>query len=309
MRGTMLVLMTSAGHLLEGSIKDKNGLAQGLQEVLEAYAKLPEAQRRAQAVDSQVKPQVAPPPGGLVLTIHDRILWRDQESRYRHAQGSDLDDRHADWLAGQRTSLWLSEEECKSLIPQSPQKGQTQPVPSKLAKRIWLFGLLPYTPSFELASWLPNSVREGELKLTVEDVSPQAVRMRIHGTVVLVGPPSPDLLNTPGLGLKDRKDLENRYDARLEGTLVYDRAAARISAWDMAALGDYVGMLRRIRWHDADNPLRLGFAFKLDQSDYELPPERRRPRSMVHAYRFKDKEQYYWDPEKWEEEWKKQQKR
>src|SRR5213075_1615251 len=67
LRGTQLVLMTSAGRLLAGSVKDRNGLAQALEEVLQAYAKLPEAERRAKAVPGEVKPQAPPPPGGLVL--------------------------------------------------------------------------------------------------------------------------------------------------------------------------------------------------------------------------------------------------
>lgn len=61
---------------------------------------------------------------------------------------------------------------------------------------------LPYTPSFELAEWNPNSVRAGEIKLTVEEVSVQTVQMRIHGPVLLIGPASSDLLSSPGLGLK-----------------------------------------------------------------------------------------------------------
>lgn len=297
--------MTSTGRLLSGAVKKKDGLAQALQEVLEAYAKLPEAERRAQAIEGREKPQQAPPPGGLVLTIYDRLLMRDSENRYRVAQGSDL-NQMGNRLHGQRSSLWLTEEECKSIIPPRPQQGETHPVPSKLAKRIWLFGLLPYTPSFELAEWKPNSVRAGEIKLTVEEVSELTVRVRIHGPVLLIGPSSPDLLSSPGLGLKGRKDLENRYDAQLEGILVYDRARKTIAQWDMVALGDYTGIRSRAMWHGPDNPMRLGFAFKLDRSDYELPPERRRPRSMVHAYTFKNNEQYYWDPEIWEEDWKKQ---
>lgn len=308
LRGTQLVLMTSTGRLLSGAVKDKNSLAQGLQDILDAYAKLPEADRRARAVESVAKPQQAPPAGGVVLTIHDRLIWRDQDGRYRLAQGSDLGDRNPGWLAGQRSSLWLTEAECKSLLPLDPQKGKTQMVPSKLAKRIWLFGLLPYTPASSQAIWAPDSVRQGELKLTVEEVSPLAIRMRIHGSVVLVGPPNWDLVTTPGLGLKDRKDLENRYEARLEGLLVYDRAKNRIADWEMVALGDYIGMLRRVAWHGPESPLPLGIAFKLDRSDYELPPERRRPPPMVYAHTLKNKEQYYWDPEKWEADWKKQQK-
>ena len=46
LQGTQLVLMTSTGRLLSGRVKDRNGLAQGLREVLAAYARLPEAERR-----------------------------------------------------------------------------------------------------------------------------------------------------------------------------------------------------------------------------------------------------------------------
>src|SRR5262249_7889106 len=150
LRGTQFIMMTSSGRLMSGSIKDKNSMAQGLQEILQAYAKIPEAERRAQAVDGEERPQLPPPPGGLVLTIYDRLLMREPDCRYRLAQSTDL-NQMGNRLHGQRSSLWLTEEEAKSLIPQDPQKGQSYPVPAKLAKRIWLFGLLPYTPSFELA--------------------------------------------------------------------------------------------------------------------------------------------------------------
>ena len=49
LRGTQLVLMTSTGRLLEGDTYDATtntiDMARGLQQVLEAYAKLPENQR------------------------------------------------------------------------------------------------------------------------------------------------------------------------------------------------------------------------------------------------------------------------
>ena len=52
--------MTSSGKLLTGRVKDRDGLAAALQEVLDAYAKLPEPDRRAKAVEGEVKPQPAP---------------------------------------------------------------------------------------------------------------------------------------------------------------------------------------------------------------------------------------------------------
>jgi len=309
LRGTNLVLMTSAGRLLSGTVKDRNGLAQGLQEVLEAYAKLPEAQRRPKSVEGEVKPQSAPPPGGLVLTIYDRPLGRNEEGRYRLPEGNDLGGLRTEAPHGQRSSLWLTEAECKSLVPPNPQKGRTHNVLTKLARRIWLYGLVPQTLWVVEETWKPDSVRAGELKATVEEVSPQVVRMRLHGSVLLSGPGVLHEWPTH----KFIKNVENRYDARLEGMLVYDRVQQRIVRWDLAALGDFSGrwFAGHKGWIEATPgaPLPLGFAFELDQTAYELPLERRRPRSFIHAYIFKDKEQYYWDPEKWEEEWKKRQPR
>jgi len=307
--GTNLVLMTSTGRLLSGSVKDRNGLAQGLREVLKAYAKLPEAERRPRTVPGEEKPVPAPPSGGLVLTIYDRPLGRTEEGQYRLPEGRDLGGFRTHAPHGQRSSLWLTEQECTSLIPQDPRKGESQTVPSKLAKRIWLYGLWPQTLWVVEQTWQPNSVREGELKLTVEEVSPQAVRMRLDGSVLLSAK-GPLKLYPTG---KVLKTVENRYDARLHGVMVYDRTAKKIVQWDMVALGDYTGcwFAGNEGWKEATPaaPMPLGFSFELDQSAYQVPAERRRPRSFVHAYIFKDKEQYYWDPEKWAEDWKKRQPR
>jgi hypothetical protein len=301
--------MTSTGRLLSGSVKDRNGLAQGLREVLEAYAKLPEAERRPRAVEGEEKPVPAPPPGGLVLTIYDRPLGRPAEGRYRLPEGRDLDGMRTEAPHGQRSSLWLTEEEWKALIPQDPRKGDVHKVPSKLARRICLYGMWPQTLWVVEQTWQPDSVRECELKLTVEEVSPQVVHLRLGGPVLLSGK-GPLKLYPTG---KVLKTIENRYDARLEGVLVYDRVHKRIARWDMVALGDYTGcwFVGHEGWKEATAaaPLPLGFAFELDESAYRVPAERRRPRSFVHAYIFNGKEQYYWDPEKWEEDWKKRQPR
>jgi hypothetical protein len=309
LRGTQLVLMASSGRLLAGALKDRNGLAQALQEVLDAYAKLPEAQRRPQAVEGEVKPQPLPPPGGLVLTIYDRPLGRGDDGRYRLPEGDDFGGFRTHAPHGQRSSLWLKEEEWKSLIPEDPRKGQTHKVSTKLARRLWLYGLVPQTLWVVEESWKPNSVLEGELQVTVEEVSPQLLRLRLHGSVLLSGPGV--LHEWPNR--KFIKNVENRYDARLEGVLVYDRGGQKITRLDLAALGDYSGrwFAGNKGWKEATRaaPLSLGFAIELDQTAYELPPERRRPRSFMHAYIFRAREEHYWDPDAWLEDWKKRQRK
>jgi hypothetical protein len=309
LRGTNLVLMTAAGRLLGGSVKDKNGLAQGLQEVLDAYAKLPEEERRPPNVTGEKKPVPAPPPGGLVLTIYDRPLGRSAEAGYRLPEGPDLGGFRTHAPHGQRSSLWLTEEECKSLIPPEPHKGAIHSVSPNLARRICLYGLWPQTLWVVEQTWQPNSVRGCELRLTVEEVSAATIRMRLDGSVLLAAN-GPLKLYPTG---KVLKTVENRYDAALEGVVVVDRVAKKIVQWDMVALGDYSGcwFAGNQGWKEATPaaPLPVGFAFELDASAYQVPAERRRPRSFVHAYIFNGKEQFYWDPQQWEEDWKKRQPR
>jgi hypothetical protein len=135
------------------------------------------------------------------------------------------------------------------------------------------------------------------------------VRLRIHGSVLLS---AEGALHT----WPDRqfiKYVENRYDARLEGTIVYDPAKARIACWDMAVLGDYTDrwFAGNSGWKEATAgpPLPLGFAFEVDDTAYDVPPERRRPRSFVHADTFRDREAFYWDPDLWLADWTRRQRK
>jgi hypothetical protein len=299
--------MTSSGRLLEGTVKKKDGLAAALQEVLDAYARLPEDSRRPKSVEGEIKPQPAPPPNGLVLTIYDRPLGRDAKGRYRLPDGDDFGGLRTHAPHGQRSSLWLKEEEWKSLLPENLRKGQTQKVASKLARRIWLYGLVPQTLWVVEESWRADAVRAGGLEVTVEEVNPQVIRLRLHGAVLLS---SPGVLHT----WPDRKfikNIENRYDARLEGMIELDRTKNKITRFDLTTLGDFSGrwFAGNKGWQEAtrEAPLPLGFAFELDQTAYDLPPERRRPRSFMHAYIFRVAEAHYWDPDLWLADWQKRQ--
>jgi hypothetical protein len=303
LQGTQLVMMTSAGRLLQGLVKGKDGMAPALREVLDAYAKLPEAERRPEKVEGEVKPQPPPPADGLVLTIYDRPLGRGETGEYRLPRGTDLGGRRTEASGGQRSSLWLKAEEVASLLPPDPVKGQARPVPSKLARRIWLYGLVPQTLWVVEGTWAPDSVREGDLSLTVEDVTPEKLRMRVHGSVLMIG-----MSGHPGF-----ENLEKRYDARLEGVIEVDRAAKKITRFDLVALGDYTGewFTGHERWKAAtpELPLAMAFAVEIDRTSYGLPPERRRPRSFMHAYIFNEREPQFWDPDLWLADWEKKRKK
>jgi hypothetical protein len=301
--------MTSAGRLLSGTVKGKDGLGAALEEVLEQYARLPEPERRPKTVAGEVQPQPAPPAGGLVLTIHDRLLGRDDKGEYRLPTADDFAGLRTEAPHGQRSSLWLTREECKSLLPENPQQGQTHKVPSKLARRVFLYGLVPQSFWVVEETWKPNSVLSGELNVTVEKVTPNAIHLRVHGSVLLSGP---GVLHT-WPDHKFIKNVENRYEARLEGVIVFNQADQGIAQWDMVALGDFSGrwFAGNKGWQEATAaaPLPLGFAFAVDQTASTLPPEQRRPRSFMHAYIFRDHEAHYWDPDLWLKDWQRKQQK
>jgi hypothetical protein len=296
--------MTSTGRLLSGTVKDRKGLADGLRGVLKEYAKLPEAERRAKAVAGEVRPVPPPPPGGLVLTVYDRALGRDEKGMYRLPEGKDLGGLRTHAPHGQRSSVWLSKDEHESLIPAAPKKGDVLKLPAKLVRRVLLYGMWPQSLWVVEQAWQPDSVREGEIELVVEHVGPCTVRLRLRGKALLVGRGPLKLWPTG----KVLKTVENRYDARLSGVVVIDREEKQVTRWNMVALGDYVGcwFAGNRGWKEAtaEAPMPFGFAFEVDQSAYRVPAERRRPRSFVHAYIFNGREPFYWHPEKWEEDWR-----
>ena len=153
--------------------------------------------------------------------------------------------------------------------------------------------------------WKADAVREGELFASVVEATAETVRLRLYGSVLLA---SPGILHT-WPDHKFIKNIENRYSARLEGEVIFDRARNRISRFDVVVLGDFSGrwFAGEKGWKEAtvESPLALAFAFELDTTAFDLPPERRRPRSFVHAYIFRTREDHYWDPEAWLTDWNK----
>jgi hypothetical protein len=304
--GTMLWTVTSAGQTVPANTADrKTGLAGILRQVAHMYAQLPESERKpAQPIADANRPMPAPPVGGLVLTIYDVLLLRGEDGQYHSGSGQ------RGVPGPQRQSLWLSEAECKSLMPKTPRVGSTTAVPARLVKRIGLFGLRPATCWHVEHFWDPDSVRQGDLKLTVEEVTASGVRMRIHGPILLAKKSS--IRTRQDAQVETPPNLEDRYDARVEGVVVYDPQKKRITRWDMVVLGDHVGAF----WPNVGakpsrnftlEPVVIGFSFDLDRSDYELPPERRRqaPYLLAHTFKGEKRQPFYWDPDQWLEDWNK----
>jgi hypothetical protein len=308
--GTTLWVVTSAAQTVPAKKAKitKDGFAGLLRQVADMYAQLPESERKpAQPITDDNRPMPLPPAGGLILTIYD-VPILPAEDGFCSGGGS------RGVPGPQRQSLWLTEAEWKSLLPDNPRPELTVDVSPRLVKRICLFGMRSATCWHVEHFWDPDSVRQGEIKLTTLEVTESSVKMRVHGSVLLVK--KSGIKTRPDSKIDTPPDLEDRYDARIEGLLTYDPRHKKITRWEMVALGDHQGAYwpnvgGKTSCNFTKDPVAIGFSFELDQGDYELPAERRRqaPYLVAHTFKGPHRQAYYWDLDKWETDWKKQQKR
>src|SRR5262249_44193864 len=154
---------------------------------LREFQKLPESERKPGAirVDDVGKPDATyhrpPPEGGLVVNVYTRILEHDKDNKDALCRGT---CRTVGGEAAARDHMWLTAEEVKALVPASPRKGATFPVPPRVAERILRFHLLDNTRG-EPPMWRRDDIRSQEMKLTVEEVDAEGVRLRLDGSAVL----------------------------------------------------------------------------------------------------------------------------
>jgi hypothetical protein len=305
-RGTLWVIVTASGRGVKGDHKSPS-------EALAAFHQLPEADRRAAVEDrgaynpSLRFADVPPPPGALFVNVYCRPLERDARGGFRHARTVDLTEfggrvsgngLPTDFSEPQRECLWLAEAEWKALIPEKPREGDRLAIPAAVRQRLFLFYLFNWFVNSGGGYWAPQHLRDGDLALSVQEVSPKAVRLRLHGHASFKGeaPLGKSLgghIYTPVPSESGQKNLPARYriayDVRLEGALEYDPAAKKFTRFDAVALGDYQGP-----WGLAykEKPVPVGIAFRLDRR--ELGPERRHAPFALSALR-----EHYWAADRW----------
>jgi hypothetical protein len=231
---------------------------------LREFGKLPEEERKPGAVhvDDAGKPDATyhrpPPEGGLIVNVYTRILDHDKDNEGALCRGT---CRTVGGEAAARDHLWLTADEVKALVPAQPRKGATFPLPPKIANRIARFHLIDNTRG-EPPMWTREDVRSQEMKLTVEDVDAEGVRLRLDGALVL----SNNL---------DLEKASRAFDVRLLGYIHYSTFRQAIDRFDLVAVGDHGGagaFTRRAR--PGRNP--LGVVFELASGKYpgdRVPPQ------------------------------------
>jgi hypothetical protein len=255
--------------------------------MLEAFHKLSVEERQPNGgklaplkAEQHVVP--TPPKNGLVLKVHTRALSRDEKGTYRKVVVEDFPL----WKGGQKTfvetnhycgpntdSMWITEEEWKSLIPAKPVKGERREVGKAITERLALFHLMPRRLTSEGASWGRSQLRIVKLVLIVEEVSKQRIRFRAEGFAHLGSNYEAAKATTPN------GPLAFGFEAPLHGIVEYDCTRNVISRFDLIALGDVWG-----RWGDANgkslfverpgrNPVLIAFELARGDSPADrIPP-------------------------------------
>jgi hypothetical protein len=108
--------------------------------------------------------------------------------------------------------------------------------------------------------WRPQDIRSHKLTLTVEEVTPAAVLLRLEGSALLATAPDP-------------AKADRGFDVRLAGHIRYDRAKKAIDRFDVVAVGDHWGegpFTRRAR--PGRQPLGVAFELADGKSSADLVP-------------------------------------
>jgi hypothetical protein len=267
---------------------------------LEAFAKLPEIERKPgtnnvpdlQPAEVRIP---SPPKNGLILRVHGRFLSRDSKGELCHTTGEDFTQ-----LAGDKELcrahrmlfepnveyMWITEQEWKSLIPKRPRLGDAVAVDRAIAMRMARFHLSPRRAlTSEDGIVAKREVKSAELRLVVDQVSDDRVRMRLTGFVHTGSDYDAAKATTPN------GPLEFGFETKLDGVLEYDRSREQFTRFDIIAPGEVWG-----RWGDANNnsqkverPGRspVGFAFELAEGDSpanRIPPGGHGGRALASGY-------------------------
>jgi hypothetical protein len=257
-----IYVFTAGGKLLiYRNHQDPDMMRSVLRQGLAAWKKLPEDQRKPGAVQVAEAGRVddrfsrTPPPGGLVVRVSTRILERCKEG-FRHGE--------CKFPGGDQAAvdhLWLTEAEWKGLVPAAPRRGDRQALPERLVQRILRFHLVDNTRG-EPPMWQRREVRSGKLTLTVAEVTPAAVTLRLEGSALLATDADP-------------ARADRGFDVQLLGYLRYNTATKALDRFDVVALGDHWGQGSLTR---GARPGRtpLGGAFELARGDGpgdRVPPQ------------------------------------
>jgi hypothetical protein len=255
-------VVTADGKRLTNVGGPGEGMVRFLQSGLKAWEALPESERKpggaTVTTDAPADPKraaLALPAGCLVLRVFNRHLGTDRDGTLRYAVPEDFlpgtgkiqAERFAE---AHNDFMWVPEKEWQALVPAEPRKGEPREVPVSFALRLFRFHLDPSRGFSEGAAFTGSRADAGRLTLTVQDLSPEKLVLRLGGSASL---------------RQSGRDEPSVYEPALLGYLEYDRNKKVVTRFDLVALGTASGLPR-----DANGvitprkgPYPLGIAFEL----------------------------------------------
>ena len=244
-----------------------------LKRALARFKRLPESRRAPKAVEvgdaGKTDPRYTrtPPPDGLIVRVHTRILDKVGDEFCKGACKTTGGD------AAARDFLWLTQGEVRSLAPAKTDPGFTYDMPKAIADRIVRFHLVDNTRG-EPPFWARQQVRRAKLSLTVENVTPDGIELRLDGGALLATD-------------ADLSKADRGYEVRLRGELRYLPKKQTLDRFDVAAVGEHWGEGTFTRGARPGRSI-LGVAFGPiagDKGADRVPPQAARE---VNAYFGKD---------------------
>jgi hypothetical protein len=211
-----------------------------LHAVLAKFKQLPPDKRKASIEELpniwKGKAEPNPPAGGLILKQYRRVIHKDADGRlHRH-------ELHHD-------SLWMTKAEWQSLVPEQPRVGDSFTIPEFLVSRIGRHHAQIVNPSTSLRI---SATPKPTLTLTVEDASPEQLRLRLQGSFQVT-----EYQGTLTNGI---------IDYQVCGCLHYDVKKKTFSRFDMAAFGD-VTNIRKDAVPPKGRTMVAGLLFELSPGD------------------------------------------
>ena len=185
-----------------------------LKEALEKFKQLPPEKRKASTEElprswkDKATPYPQPPAEGLILRQYRRAIHRDVEGQmHRQALYHDF--------------LWMTKAEWQSLVPKQRRVGESFAAPDFFVSRIALHHAQVVASACALRL---NDTPKPILTLTVEEASPDQLRLRLQGTFKVTE--HNDLL------------INGIAEYQICGCLHYDTRKKIFTRFDLAALGE-----------------------------------------------------------------------
>jgi hypothetical protein len=238
-----------------------------------AWAALPKSERQPGAVqvpklasiDPKRRVALKPLDGALVARVYNRQLATNPKGELRYTVAQDyvpeLKKIAPRWMWAARFAevgidwIWITPPEWQALMPANPRKGQKVPIPTTLVERIFRFHLEPSRGFTAENQFVYCTANDGEMRLTVEEVTKTQVRMRLEGFAKLE-------LDRGAAYKGVRRKIA--YRPSFLGYLAYDPAKKVFRRFDLVALGNVRGQANAENLMGArSGSFPMGVAFEL----------------------------------------------